>query len=438
MTDFHSLGITAPVHTYLYEQGIRVPTDIQVQAIPAIFRGQDILAHSRTGTGKTLAFLLPLLQRIRRDENKEQALILTPTREIARQIYEVARPLGTLYGVDIVVLTGGATLENQLQKLQRRPHVVIGTPGRILDHHQRHEDKGDSGSALHLSSVRTVVLDEADQMLAMGFLGEVRACIDATAKSRQLLLFSATLPVEIRKLARSYMKQPLSLNADGGSIVLDEIEQRIYTVSEEKKTALLIEHLQSMNPYLAIVFTNTKERAQSLMYELAQTGLNVEGIHGDMSQSARNRVLREFAKGRFPILVASDIAARGIDIEGVSHVFNYDVPSDTDYYIHRIGRTGRAGRTGLACTYATPHDAARLRRIEARIEQPLLKYDRDGNVKVKKPSPKRKKKVLLPGQYAPTKEKAHKIQHGGANTKARKKSTTTERKRKNKRGKRHR
>ena len=415
MTTFTTLGVVSALTDALARTGITRPTDIQTRALPPAFKGRDILAHSRTGTGKTLAFLLPILQRIRTDEAKEQALILAPTRELARQIAVVARPLAAAVGVDLVTVTGGATLENQLQKLKRRPALVIGTPGRILDHHER--------GALILSSVRHIVLDEADQMLAMGFLHDMQTILDACAKPRQLLLFSATLPAPVRKLAKSAMRDVVSVNADGGTVVLDAIEQRIYLIEEDRKTALLRRQLEEFNPYLAIIFCNTKERATALAYELAQAGLPVEELQGDMSQSARNRILRDFAKGRFPYLVASDIAARGIDIEGVSHVFNYDVPSDTDYYIHRIGRTGRAGRDGLAVTYVTPRDIGKLRRIEARIEQPLTKYAPDGTIRTKTPR-KRKQKVILPGEYQPTKDKLHKQAHGGTNTRRRRAGST--------------
>lgn len=420
MTTFNTLGVISDLTDALARTGITAPTDIQTRALPPAFKGRDILAHSRTGTGKTLAFLLPLLQRVRADEAKEQALILAPTRELARQIADVARPLATVVGIDLVTLTGGATLENQLQKLKRRPQLIIGTPGRILDHHER--------GALILSSVRHIVLDEADQMLAMGFLHDMQTILDACGKPRQLLLFSATLPAPVRRLAKSAMRNPVSINADGGTVVLDAIEQRIYLIDEDRKTALLRHQLEEFNPYLAIIFCNTKERATALTYELARAGLPVEELQGDMSQSARNRILREFAKGRFPYLVASDIAARGIDINGVSHVFNYDVPSDTDYYIHRIGRTGRAGRDGLAVTYVTPRDIGKLRRIEARIEQPLTKYGPDGTVRTKNPRA-RKKKVILPGEYRPTKEKLHKQEHGGTNTRRRRAGSTDTRRR---------
>lgn len=426
---FQQLGIMPEAVTYLAHNGIRIPTDIQTKAIPLIVSGRDILAHSRTGTGKTLAFLLPVMEKIQIEEAKEQVLILTPTRELARQIAAVAQPLVELYDVDMVALTGGSTREQQLQKLKRRPQLIIGTPGRILDHFRQ--------ESLQLSSIRTVVLDEADQMLAMGFLAEVRACIDATPKSRQLLLFSATLPVEVRKLAKSVLRQPVSLNADGGTIVLENIEQRIYMLDEEDKLDFLVQQLAEMNPYLAIIFCNTKERATRLSYALARKGVQAEELHGDLSQSARNRILRDFADGRFPYLVASDIAARGIDVEGVSHVFNYDVPSDMDYYIHRIGRTGRAGATGIACTYVTERDMGKLRRIEARIEQNLIKYDREGNVHIRRPRAKRAA-MKTSGNYRPTAQKAHKQKHRGRNVRRRRASTTTERKRKNKRGKRQR
>ena len=428
MPTFTGLGVTPELADVLTKRGITTPTEIQVQAIPTVFKGRDILAQSRTGTGKTLAFLLPILQRIRSDEAKEQALIITPTRELARQIADVARPLADAVGVDMVSITGGQTLENQLAKLKRRPQLVIGTPGRILDHYRR--------DALTLISVRQIVLDEADQMLAMGFLQDVRTILNAVARSRQLLLFSATLPKEIRNLAKTAMQKPAQLAAGAGRLVLDTIEQRVYMVKEEEKTDLLIRHLREMNPFLAVIFCNTKDRAAELTRELLAAHLSVEELHGNLPQSARNRILREFAKGRIAYLVASDIAARGIDVEGVTHVFNYDIPGDTDYYIHRIGRTGRAGATGMAVSYVTSRDIGKLRRIEACIEQPLVKYDHDGNVKVKKPRAARRK-VVLPGQYKPTKDKEHKQQHAGGNLRQRRKAAPkNERKRGSSRGKR--
>ena len=333
---FQSLGITPELCELLRKQGIREATAIQEQAIPPVFKGRDILAQAQTGTGKTYAFLLPSLQQVKPNVNMEQVLIIAPTRELARQIAEVADALAPALGVDVLSLIGGKTIENQLQKLHRHPHVIIGTPGRLLDHCRR--------NSLDLSGVGRVVVDEADQMLQSGFLEDVDILISMTPKRRQLLFFSATIPDKIRGLAKKHMQNPLSLRVlEGETIALEQIEQRIYMTSEDKKFGMLCQMLQEMNPYLAVVFCNTKERTAQLAGQLIAAGFNIGELHGDMSQGRRTQVLRDFARAKTQILVATDIAARGIDIEGITHVFTYDVPRDVDYYIHRIGRTGRAG-----------------------------------------------------------------------------------------------
>ena len=333
---FTSLGITKELSDALKEQHINTPTTVQKQAIPAALKGRDLLVQAQTGTGKTLAFLLPVLQRIKKDTAGEQALIIAPTRELAEQIAAVAASLTPATGAGILSLIGGKTIENQLQKLHRRPQVVIGTPGRLLDHCRP--------NSLRLGGARYVVVDEADQMLAAGFLEEVDELIGMTPKKRQLLFFSATIPQKVRGLAKKHMEQPLSLTVrEGKTVTLENIEQRIYMTNEEKKTDRLCAMLQEHNPYLAVVFCNTKERTKRLSGELIARGFNAAELQGDMSQGRRNQVIRDFARARTQILVASDIAARGIDIEGITHVYNYDVPHDVDYYVHRIGRTGRAG-----------------------------------------------------------------------------------------------
>ena len=232
--------------------------------------------------------------------------------------------------VDILPLIGGKTIESQLQQLGRRPHVILGTPGRLLDHAKR--------GSLHLDSIRRVVLDEADQMLHMGFLPDIENLIGQTDANRQLLLFSATIPDKIRNLAKAYMTKPVSVTAEGKHITLDSIDQRVYMMNPEDKTPRLIKMIQEDNPYLAIVFCNKREGAIRLSYELTAAGLNIAEMHGDLTQGRRTQILRDFAKAKTQILVATDIAARGIDIEGITHVYNYDVPHDVDYYIHRIGR----------------------------------------------------------------------------------------------------
>lgn len=414
---FQSLGITPELCELLRKQGIREATAIQEQAIPPVFKGRDILAQAQTGTGKTYAFLLPSLQQVKPNVHMEQVLIIAPTRELARQIAEVADALAPALGVDVLSLIGGKTIENQLQKLHRHPHVIIGTPGRLLDHCRR--------NSLDLSGVGRVVVDEADQMLQSGFLEDVDILISMTPKRRQLLFFSATIPDKIRGLAKKHMQNPLSLRVlEGETIALEQIEQRIYMTSEDKKFPMLCQMLQEMNPYLAVVFCNTKERTAQLAGQLIAAGFNIGELHGDMSQGRRTQVLRDFARAKTQILVATDIAARGIDIEGITHVFNYDVPRDVDYYIHRIGRTGRAGNEGLSVMFATGADEDWVRRIEHSIHATITKYTTSGKIKVKASArPPKKKKVYkdkLPAStYQPTKSKHHKTLHKGGDNRRR-------------------
>ncbi len=409
--NFQSLGLTSDLSELLHKQGIDEPTAVQSQAIPALFKGRDILAQAQTGTGKTLAFLLPSLQQIRTEVHAEQVLILAPTRELARQIANVAATLAPSLDVDVLSLIGGKTIENQLQKLHRHPQVIIGTPGRLLDHCRR--------NSLDLSGVRRVVVDEADQMLQSGFLEDVDTLISLTPKRRQLLFFSATVPDKIKGLAKKHMQNPLVLKIlEGDTIALENIEQRIYMMTEEQKLPKLCQMLTEMNPYLAIVFCNTKERTSLLAGKLIAKGFNIGELHGDMSQGRRNQVLRDFAKAKTQILVATDIAARGIDIEGITHVFNFDVPHDVDYYIHRIGRTGRAGSDGLSIMFATGSDVDWVRRIEHNIQATITKYTLTGQVKVKASStpPKRQKtyRDKLPAStYQTTRNKRHKQRHKG-------------------------
>ena len=402
MKSFKSLGVCDELISTLQKQGIKEPTPIQEQSIPIVFKGNDIIAKAQTGTGKTLAFLLPILQRIHTDVHQEQVLIIAPTRELIKQISDEAKMLGAVLDVDILPLIGGKTIESQLQQLGRRPHVI-----------------------------RRVVLDEADQMLHMGFLPDIENLIGQTDANRQLLLFSATIPDKIRNLAKAYMTKPVSVTAEGKHITLDSIDQRVYMMNPEDKTPRLIKMIQEDNPYLAIVFCNKREGAIRLSYELTAAGLNIAEMHGDLTQGRRTQILRDFAKAKTQILVATDIAARGIDIEGITHVYNYDVPHDVDYYIHRIGRTGRAGNSGIAVTFATPADESWLRRIERAIQATLTKYTKDGQIKTKvnaSTAPKRKKATSKPkitSSYQSTKAKAHKARgHKGSNTRQRRTSTS--------------
>ncbi len=413
MDTFFSLGLSRAITDCLAREGITTPTRIQLKAIPAALKGADVIGRSQTGTGKTLAYLLPLIHRIRPDDDGVQALIMTPTRELARQVFDVLRPFAEALGLDAVDVIGGRTIENQLRKLKRSPHFIIGTPGRLLDHIRRR--------AVDLTTVRTVVLDEADQMLAAGFREDIEAIIDETPKKRQVLLFSATMPDAAVRLARKYMKSPAVIDT-APKVTASTVEQRIYMTTEDHKFKLLLRHLKEMNPYMALVFCNTREEAHQIADRLAEaTDLVVDELHGDMSQGQRNQVIRNFEKARIQVLVASDIAARGLDVEGVTHVFNYGIPRNLEYYVHRIGRTGRAGTKGLSITYATPEDGLLLRRLERSIEETLTRYNEKGEIlRVRQAKPKRR--VVTPGMYKPTKKKEHKaLGHNGRNMRQRRK-----------------
>lgn len=411
MDTFFSLGLSRAITDCLAREGITTPTRIQLKAIPAALKGADVIGRSQTGTGKTLAYLLPLIHRIRPDDDGVQALIMTPTRELARQVFDVLRPFAEALGLDAVDVIGGRTIENQLRKLKRSPHFIIGTPGRLLDHIRRR--------AVDLTTVRTVVLDEADQMLAAGFREDIEAIIDETPKKRQVLLFSATMPDAAVRLARKYMKSPAVIDT-APKVTASTVEQRIYMTTEDHKFKLLLRHLKEMNPYMALVFCNTREEAHQIADRLA-VDLVVDELHGDMSQGQRNQVIRNFEKARIQVLVASDIAARGLDVEGVTHVFNYGIPRNLEYYVHRIGRTGRAGTKGMSITYATPEDGLLLRRLERSIEETLTRYNEKGEIlRVRQAKPKRR--VVTPGMYKPTKKKEHKaLGHNGRNMRQRRK-----------------
>ncbi|WP_339311907.1 DEAD/DEAH box helicase [Paenibacillus sp. FSL M7-0896] len=353
-------------------QGIVKPTPVQEEAIPPLVQGLDVIARAKTGTGKTLAFLLPIMDKIRVEAAYPQALILAPTRELALQITEEARKLARHTGVKILAVYGGQDVEKQLRKLEGGRHLIIGTPGRLLDHLRR--------ETLDLSGVKMLVLDEADQMLHMGFLEDVETIITAVPYRRQTMLFSATMPDPIKRLAANYMKEPLDVIIKSGSpIPLDNIRQQVVECSDRNKEEALISLIERDRPYLAIIFCRTKRRAIKLNEALQAAGYDCDELHGDLSQGKREAVMKRFRDAKLQLLVATDVAARGLDVEGVTHIFNYDLPLDADSYIHRIGRTGRAGGKGLAITFASPRERAGLELIEHCISQRLdrRRYEKD-------------------------------------------------------------
>ncbi|HEY4432414.1 MAG TPA: DEAD/DEAH box helicase [Paenibacillus sp.] len=372
MPGFKDLGVSELLCTLLQGQGIVKPTPVQEEAIPPLVQGLDVIARAKTGTGKTLAFLLPIMDKIHTERAYPQALILAPTRELALQITEEARKLARHTDVKILAVYGGQDVEKQLRKLEGGRHLIIGTPGRLLDHMRR--------ETLDLSGVKTLVLDEADQMLHMGFLEDVETIITAVPYRRQTMLFSATMPDPIKRLAANYMKEPLDIIIKSGSpIPLDNIKQQVVECSDRNKEEALKTLIERDRPYLAIIFCRTKRRVSKLNEALQAAGYDCDELHGDLSQGKREGVMKRFRDAKLQLLVATDVAARGLDVEGITHIFNYDMPLDVDSYIHRIGRTGRAGGKGLAITFASPREQDGLDLIEHGISQRLdrRRYDKD-------------------------------------------------------------
>jgi len=423
-TSFLTLGIRREINSDLKATGITEPTPIQVQAIPVLMAGKDLIAQSQTGTGKTLAFLLPILERIDLNKPYVQALIVTPTRELALQITKEAKKLALKLNINVISIYGGQALELQIGKLKGHPHIIVGTPGRIMDHLRR--------NTLYLSGVSKLVLDEADQMLHRGFLDDIEEIIRQTADKRQIMLFSATMPAKIRELAARYMRKPADIRVQSQNVTLDEIEQIMIEVPEQAKLDKLCAMIDEYNPYLAIVFCHTKQRATALNDALVQRGYNADELHGDLSQIKRARVLQRFSDAKLQILVATDIAARGLDIEGITHVFNYDIPHDVEYYIHRIGRTGRAGETGVAITFVTPTEDTYLRMIEHGIRASIQKFKVNGQKVITSPRKKELRSEKITVRQAQPKTATAKLEkspkkkntHAGTNLRSRRKPKT--------------
>jgi len=364
---FQKLGIRAELVQQLQELGISTPTPIQAEAIPYIQAGHDIIGEAQTGTGKTLAFILPMLECINVNSPEVQGLILTPTRELAIQITSELKKLASVIGARVLAAYGGQDVERQLRKLEGAIHIVVATPGRLLDHLRR--------GSIHFGKLKMLVLDEADQMLHMGFLPEVQNIVEQTPLRRQTLLFSATMPQQVRQLAQAYMQKPHEVKIPTQQITLTEISQVAVQVTDRSKFKDLCTLIEQQRPYLAVVFCRTKRRASKVNQELQEQGYASDELHGDLSQAKREQVMKKFREAKLQILVATDMAARGLDIEGVTHVFNYDIPADAEYYIHRIGRTGRAGNTGVAITFVTAHDRGALEAIERGIKMTLPKRE---------------------------------------------------------------
>jgi ATP-dependent RNA helicase DeaD len=359
MTSFADLGLAPQILDAIGELGYETPSPIQVQAIPPLLEGRDVIGQAQTGSGKTAAFGLPMIQYVDPSEHAVQALVLTPTRELCIQVTQALRAYGAKKGVDIVAVFGGAPIRTQQTQLQGGGHVVVGTVGRVKDLISRH--------SIMLDQCRYLVLDEADEMLDLGFLEDVERIIGLTPGSRQTGLFSATMPPEIRRLADQYLYDPVTVQVKAATLTVDSVEQFQVPAQSKEKVPMLVRVLESERPKQAIVFTRTKIRCDQLFRTLQDKGMNVKALHGDLSQGQRDGVMLAFKGGRVPLLVATDVAARGLDISTVTHVINFDVPTSPDVYVHRIGRTGRVGRSGRAITFVEARQKRELEAIERHI-----------------------------------------------------------------------
>lgn len=336
--------------------GFEEATPIQEGTIKYALKGRDIIGQAQTGTGKTAAFGIPIIEKIDTKNPDIQALIIAPTRELAIQVSEELYKIGYDKRVKILSVYGGQDIGRQIRALKNKPQIIVGTPGRIIDHINRR--------TLKLDHVQTLVLDEADEMLNMGFIDDINAILEKVPENRQTLLFSATMPPAIRKIATNFMKNSVEVKIKSKEMTVENIEQYFVKTQEREKFDILARLLDVHQPELAIVFGRTKRRVDELAQALNIRGYLAEGIHGDLSQSKRLSVLRQFKENKIDILVATDVAARGLDISGVSHVYNFDIPQDPESYVHRIGRTGRAGKSGIAVTFVTPREMGYLRIVE--------------------------------------------------------------------------
>ena len=366
VTAFADLGLTESTLLALQDVGYEKPSPIQEQAIPPMLAGRDVIGQAQTGSGKTAAFGLPILEHVDPANPDVQALILTPTRELCIQVTQAIRTYGQRQGADVVAVFGGAPIRSQQAQLRSGGHIVVGTVGRVMDLAQR--------ASLILHSCRFVVLDEADEMLDLGFLEDVERILALTPNSRQTALFSATMPPPIRKLADGYLYDPVLVKVQNDTLTVDSVEQFQVDVKAQDKPEKLLEVLRAERPDQAIVFVRTKVRCEQLFRRLRDGGMNVRALHGDMSQGQRDGVMLSFKAGRVPVLVATDVAARGLDISTVTHVINYDVPTSPDVYVHRIGRTGRVGRSGRAVTFVEPRQTKELAAIEKHIKTGIARW----------------------------------------------------------------
>lgn len=356
MKAFADFGLDVKVLRAITEMGFEESTPIQEKTIPLALEGKDLIGQAQTGTGKTAAFGIPLVSRIDPSEERIVALVMCPTRELAIQVAEEISKLGRFKGIRSLPIYGGQDISKQIRSLKKKPQIIIGTPGRLLDHINR--------KTIKLDHVNTVVLDEADEMLDMGFMEDIQTILQLVPEERHTMLFSATMPENIKKLANQFLKDPEHVSVIPKQVSAPLIDQSYIEVQEKMKFEALCRLLDMESPELAIIFGRTKRRVDELSEALQKRGYSAEGLHGDLSQHQRDTVMRKFRDGSIDVLVATDVAARGLDVSGVTHVINFDLPQDPESYVHRIGRTGRAGREGTAWTFVTPREIDHLRFIE--------------------------------------------------------------------------
>ena len=375
MTTFADLGLSETTLDSLAHLGYTTPTPIQEQAIPSLLQGKDVIGQAQTGTGKTAAFGLPMVEYADPGDPSVQALVLTPTRELCIQVTQALRAYGEGKGLNVVAVFGGAPIRDQAARL-KDAQIVVGTVGRVMDMIGRHH--------LFLDDVRYVILDEADEMLDLGFLEDVESILKRAPMGRQTALFSATVPQPIRRLADTFMHDPIEIQVRAATLTIDTVEQYYVEVPDREKPDALVRVLKDERPDQAIVFVRTKIGVDRLARRLGDAGVRVKTLHGDMTQGQRDGVMIAFKGGRERLLVATDVAARGLDITGVSHVVNYDVPNSPDVYVHRIGRTGRAGESGRAITLITPKQRRELEAIERHAKTEIEQWSENGKPRARR------------------------------------------------------
>lgn len=365
MEKFKELGISDIIIRSLSDMGFEEPTPIQEQAIPTLLAGKDLVGQAQTGTGKTAAFGIPLLENLEPGKGPIRGIVLTPTRELAIQVAEELNKIAQFSNVHTLPIYGGQDIQRQIKALQRKPQIIVATPGRLMDHMERR--------TIRLTDISMVVLDEADEMLNMGFIEDIEKILSATPESRQTLLFSATMPKQIQSLAQRFLKEPVMISIKAKEVTVPLIEQYYMELQDRQKFDVLCRLLDIQSPELAIIFGRTKRRVDELTEGLKKRGYSAEGIHGDLTQAKRDTVIRQFRESTIEILVATDVAARGLDISGVTHVYNFDIPQDPESYVHRVGRTGRAGQTGSAMTFVIPREIEHLRTIERTTKRKIVR-----------------------------------------------------------------